>query len=305
MDGNPRIGWIGTGVMGASMCGHLLNKGHTVTVFNRTKAKAQPLLDKGATWVDSPRAVAGRSDIVFTMVGFPQEVRDVYFGVNGVLTGVGHSALLVDMTTTAPSLAQEIYAAAKAKNAQAIDAPVSGGDVGARNATLSIMVGGDRTAVEDVMPLLQVLGKTIVHQGGAGAGQHAKLCNQIVITGTMIGVCESLLYAYKAGLNLDTLLQSIRGGSAACWSLDNLAPRILKNNYDPGFFVDHFVKDMGLALEEARRMELKLPGLELAHNLYRHVQGLGYGRKGMHALMLALAEMSKVEFTGGAAADRR
>jgi 3-hydroxyisobutyrate dehydrogenase len=305
MAGNPRIGWIGTGVMGASMCGHLLNKGHTVTVFNRTKAKAQPLLDKGATWVASPRAVAEQSDVTFTMVGFPQEVRDVYFGVDGVLAGAKQDTVLVDMTTTAPSLAQEIYAAAKAKGAQAIDAPVSGGDVGARNATLSIMVGGDRTAVEDVMPLLQVLGKTIVHQGGAGAGQHAKLCNQIVITGTMIGVCESLLYAYKAGLNLDTLLQSIRGGSAACWSLDNLAPRILKNNYDPGFFVDHFVKDMGLALEEARRMELKLPGLELAHNLYRHVQGLGYGRKGMHALMLALAEMSKVEFTGGAAADRR
>jgi 3-hydroxyisobutyrate dehydrogenase len=209
------------------------------------------------------------------------------------------------MTTTAPSLSQEIYAAAQAKRAQAIDAPVSGGDIGARNATLSIMVGGDLEAVNEVRPLLQVLGKTIVHQGGAGAGQHAKLCNQIVITGTMIGVCESLLYGYKAGLDLDTLLQSIRGGSAACWTLDNLAPRILKNNYDPGFFVDHFVKDMGLALEEARRMELKLPGLELAHNLYRHVQALGYGRKGTHALMLALAEMSKVEFTGDAAADRR
>ena len=305
MADNSRIGWIGTGVMGASMCGHLLNKGHAVTVFNRTKAKVQPLLDKGATWVDSPRAVAERSDIVFTMVGFPQEVRDVYLGANGVLAGVGQGAVLVDMTTTAPSLAQEIYTAAKAKGAQAIDAPVSGGDVGARNATLSIMVGGDKAVVEEALSLLQVLGKTIVHQGGAGAGQHAKLCNQIVIAGTMIGVCESLLYGYKAGLNLDTLLQSIRGGSAACWSLDNLAPRILKNNFDPGFFVDHFVKDMGLALEEARRMELKLPGLELAHSLYRHVQALGYGRKGTHALMLALAEMSNVPFTGGAAADRR
>jgi 3-hydroxyisobutyrate dehydrogenase len=305
MADNSRIGWIGTGVMGASMCGHLLNKGHAVTVFNRTKAKVQPLLDKGATWVDSPRAVAERSDIVFTMVGFPQEVRDVYLGANGVLAGVGQGAVLVDMTTTAPSLAQEIYTAAKAKGAQAIDAPVSGGDVGARNATLSIMVGGDKAVVEEALSLLQVLGKTIVHQGGAGAGQHAKLCNQIVISGTIIGVCESLLYGYKAGLNLDTLLQSIRGGSAACWSLDNLAPRILKNNFDPGFFVDHFVKDMGLALEEARRMELKLPGLELAHSLYRHVQALGYGRKGTHALMLALAEMSNVPFTGGAGADRR
>ena len=305
MVNNPQIGWIGTGTMGVSMCGHLLNNGLRVTVFNRTKAKAQPLLDKGATWVDSPRAVAEQSDVTFTMVGFPQEVRDVYFGKNGVLAGVKHGAVLVDMTTTAPSLAQEIYAAAKAKDAQAIDAPVSGGDIGARNATLSIMVGGDREAVEEVKPLFQALGKIIVHQGGAGAGQHAKLCNQIVITGTMIGVCESLLYGYKAGLNLDTLLQSIRGGSAACWTLDNLAPRILKNNFDPGFFVDHFVKDMGIALEEARHMELKLPGLELAHSLYRHVQALGYGRKGTHALMLALAEMSKVEFTGGAVADRR
>jgi len=305
MVNNPQIGWIGTGTMGVSMCGHLLNNGLRVTVFNRTKAKAQPLLDKGATWVDSPRAVAEQSDVTFTMVGFPQEVRDVYFGKNGVLAGVKHGAVLVDITTTAPSLAQEIYAAAKAKDAQAIDAPVSGGDIGARNATLSIMVGGDREAVEEVKPLFQALGKIIVHQGGAGAGQHAKLCNQIVITGTMIGVCESLLYGYKAGLNLDTLLQSIRGGSAACWTLDNLAPRILKNNFDPGFFVDHFVKDMGIALEEARHMELKLPGLELAHSLYRHVQALGYGRKGTHALMLALAEMSKVEFTGGAVADRR
>jgi 3-hydroxyisobutyrate dehydrogenase len=302
---NPRIGWIGTGVMGVSMCGHLLNQGLRVTVFNRTKAKAQPLLDKGATWADSPGAVAEQSDATFTMVGFPQEVRDVYFGENGVLAGAKRGSILVDMTTTAPSLAQEIYAAAKAKDAQAIDAPVSGGDVGARNATLSIMVGGDREAVDEVKPLFQALGKTIVYQGGAGAGQHAKLCNQIVVAGTMIGVCESLLYGYKAGLDLDTLLQSIRGGSAACWTLDNLAPRILKNNFDPGFFVDHFVKDMGLALEEARRMELKLPGLELAHSLYRHVQDLGYGRKGTHALMLALAEMSKVEFTGGAVADRR
>jgi 3-hydroxyisobutyrate dehydrogenase len=306
MVGNPRIGWIGTGVMGVSMCDHLLKNGLRVTVFNRTKAKAQPLLDKGAGWAGSPRAVAEQTDVIFTMVGFPQDVRDVYLGSHGVLECQSLAGkTLVDMTTTAPSLAQEIYAAAKAKDAQAIDAPVSGGDVGARNATLSIMVGGDRGAVDEVMPLFRILGKTIVHQGGAGAGQHAKLCNQIVITGTMIGVCESLLYGYKAGLNLETMLQSIRGGAAACWTLDNLAPRILKNNFDPGFFVDHFVKDMGLALEEARRMNLKLPGLELAHNLYRHAQALGYGLKGTHALMLALAEMSEVEFTGDAVADRR
>jgi 3-hydroxyisobutyrate dehydrogenase len=301
MASDLRIGWIGTGVMGVSMCGHLLTKGHVVTVFNRTKARALPLLDKGAVWADSPRVVAENSDAVFTMVGFPQDVRDVYFGANGVLVGAKRSAILVDMTTTAPSLAQEIYGAAKAKGASVLDAPVSGGDVGARNATLSIMVGGDKSTFDVVLPLLQALGKSIIHQGGAGAGQHVKLCNQIVIAGTMIGVCESLLYGYKAGLDLETMLQSIRGGAAACWSLDNYAPRILKRNFDPGFFVDHFVKDMGIALDEARRMKLQLPGLELALDLYGRVQALGHGRKGTHALYLALEQMT----SGGAAADRR
>jgi 3-hydroxyisobutyrate dehydrogenase len=177
---------------------------------------------------------------------------------------------------------------------------VSGGDVGARNATLSIMVGGDKAVFDAVLPLLRVLGKSIIHQGDAGAGQHVKLCNQIVIAGTMIGVCESLLYGKKAGLDLETMLQSIRGGAAACWSLDNYAPRILKRNFDPGFFVDHFVKDMGIALEEVRRMGLQLPGLQLAHDLYRRVQALGYGRKGTQALYLALEQMT----TDGAAASR-
>jgi 3-hydroxyisobutyrate dehydrogenase len=187
---------------------------------------------------------------------------------------------------------------------QAIDAPVSGGDVGARNSTLSIMVGGEEEAFRTVLPLLQVLGKSIVHQGGAGAGQHAKLCNQIVIAGTMIGVCESLVYGSKAGLDLDTMLQSIRTGAAGCWTLDNLAPRILKGNFDPGFLVDHFVKDMGLALEEAQRMNLTLPGLKLVHDLYRRAQAIGHGSKGTHALILALSEMSNIKFTGGAADHR-
>ena len=305
MASNLRIGWVGTGVMGVSMCGHLLDKGHAVTVFNRTKAKAQPLLDKGATWAESPRAVAAQSDVVFTMVGFPQDVRDVYFGENGVLAGVKRGTVLVDMTTTAPSLAQEIAAAAKAKGAQAIDAPVSGGDVGARNATLSIMVGGDKDSL----------------RCGAAIAADAR---QIHCSPRWRGcrpTCEALqpnshcrhddrrlrkpAVRLQSGLDLDTMLQSIRTGAAACWTLDNLAPRILKGNFDPGFFVDHFVKDMGLALEEARRMNLTLPGLELVHNLYRRVQALGHGQKGTHALMLALAEMSNVQFTGGAAADRR
>lgn len=267
------------------MCGHL---GVPVVVYSRTKSKAQPLLDRGATWADSPREVARQADIIFTMVGFPADVRQVYFGDTGVLAGLKPGTITVDMTTTAPSLAQEIFSA----NPLALDAPVSGGDVGARNATLSIMVGGDKAVFEKVLPLFQKLGKTIVHQGPAGSGQHAKLCNQIVIAGTMIGVCESLLYGKRAGLDLETMLQSIRGGAAACWTLDNLAPRILKGNFDPGFFADHFVKDMALALEEAKRMNLQLPGLQLVHSLYQRVQALGHGRKGTHALYLALEQMA-------------
>jgi 3-hydroxyisobutyrate dehydrogenase len=217
----------------------------------------------------------------------------VYFADNGVLRSVKPGSVVIDMTTTEPSLSKEIYAAAKAKGVDAIDAPVSGGDVGARNATLSIMVGGDASAVNRVLPLFQILGNTIVHQGGPGAGQHAKLCNQIVIAGTMIGVCESLLYGAKAGLNLDTMLESIRGGGAGCWTLDNLAPRILQGNFAPGFMVDHFIKDMEIALAEADRMKLALPGLKLARELYRAVQAQGHGKSGTHALYLALESMSK------------
>lgn len=251
-----------------------------------------PLLTKGATWADSPRAVAEQTDVLFTMVGFPNDVREVYFGKQGVLAGSRPGMVLVDMTTTEPSLASAIAEAAQTHGAAALDAPVSGGDVGARNATLSVMVGGETEAVQAVMPLFECLGKNIVHQGGPGAGQHTKLCNQIVIAGTMVGVCESLLYGYRAGLDVPRMLESIRGGAAACWTLDHLAPRILARNFDPGFFVDHFVKDMGIALEEARRRDLTLPGLTLAHQLYQKVQALGHGRSGTHALMLALEALS-------------
>jgi 3-hydroxyisobutyrate dehydrogenase len=279
--------------MGASMCGHLLDAGHPVTLFTRTREKAQALLDRGATWAASPRDAAAQADVVFTMVGFPADVREVYFGDAGVLVAARTGLQLVDMTTTSPTLAKEIDAAARAKGASSLDAPVSGGDVGARNATLSIMVGGDTAAFDAALPLLQRLGKTIIHEGPAGAGQHTKLCNQIVIAGTMIGVCESLLYGRRAGLDLETMLQAIRGGAAACWALDNLAPRVLKGNFEPGFFVDHFVKDMGLALDEAERMKLQLPGLTLVRAIYVRAQQLGYGRKGTQALYLALDEMAK------------
>ncbi len=290
-----RIGWIGTGVMGAPMCGHILNNGYQVTVFNRTKEKARSLLEKGANWADSPTDVSRQSDVVFTMVGFPEDVREVYFGPTGLLKGVRRGMILVDMTTTKPSLAQEIYRAAREQGAYALDAPVSGGDVGAREARLSIMVGGDREVFDAVFPVFQLMGKNIIYQGNAGAGQHAKLTNQIVIAGTMIGVCEALLYGYKAGLNLETVLQSIRGGAAQCWTLDNLAPRILKGNFDPGFFVDHFVKDMGIVLEEARRMQVPLPGLALVHQLYVALQAQGHGKKGTHALILALERLAAIQ----------
>jgi 3-hydroxyisobutyrate dehydrogenase len=298
---NRTIGWIGTGVMGSSMCGHLLTAGYRVTVHSRTKAKAKPLLDLGATWAENPVEVAAESDMIFTMVGFPQDVRTVYFSETGILASAGVGTILIDMTTTQPSLSREIAVAASTKDLSAIDAPVSGGDVGAKNATLSIMIGGDTTSVQAVMPLFELLGKKIVHQGGPGTGQQAKLCNQIVIAGTMVGVCESVLYGYKAGLDLNRMLDSIRGGAAACWTLEHLAPRILQRNFDPGFFVEHFIKDMGLALEESKRMGLVLPGLTLVHQLYQTVQTLGHGRSGTHALMLALEDLCKVHVSASPA----
>jgi 3-hydroxyisobutyrate dehydrogenase len=279
--------------MGLSMCGHVLAKGYPVTVSTRTKSRAQPLLDKGAAWADTPSQVATQSDIVFTIVGFPSDVREVYFSGSGLLPGARRGQIFVDMTTTEPQIAKEIDQAAQQKGAAGIDAPVSGGDVGARNATLSIMIGGDKAAIDTVMPLFETMGKRIMVQGGAGAGQHTKMSNQIVIAGTMIGVCESLLYAYKAGLSLETMVETIRGGAAACWALDNLAPRVIKRDFAPGFFVEHFIKDMGIALAEADRMNIALPGLALVHQLYIALRAQGDGKRGTQALMLALERMSK------------
>ena len=293
-----RIGWIGTGVMGSSMCGHLLEAGHEATVFNRTRARAEPLLEKGAAWAGSPAEVAAASEIVFTMVGFPADVREVVLGENGALSAAAPGSALVDMSTSEPSLAVEIYEAARARDVQSVDAPVSGGDVGARNATLSIMAGGDREAFERVRPLFEVLGKTIVHQGGPGAGQHTKMVNQILIASGMIGVCEALLYGYKAGLDLETVMESVSGGAAGSWSLSNYGPRMLKGDFEPGFFVEHFVKDMEIALGEAQRMNLALPGLALAHELYVALKAQGGARKGTQALLLALARMSEVNWPG-------
>ena len=292
--GKTRVGWIGTGVMGRWMCQHLMTKGYQVTVYNRTKEKTQPLVEAGAVSAESPKAVAERSDVTFAIVGFPKDVREVFLGPQGALAGSKPGAILVDMTTSEPSLAIEIHQAAKAKGVGSVDAPVSGGDVGAKNAALSIMVGGDKEVVEAVRPLLECMGKTVVHQGAPGAGQHTKMVNQILIASNMIGVCEALLYGYKAGLDLKTVLQSVGAGGAASWSLNNLGPRIIDRNFEPGFFVEHFIKDMGIALDEAKRMGLSLPGLALANQLYLAVKAQGYGRKGTHALMLALEQLSNV-----------
>jgi 3-hydroxyisobutyrate dehydrogenase len=294
--GKTRIGWMGTGVMGSSMAGHLLTAGYSVTVYNRTKEKAAAALDKGAHWAETPQQLAANADIVFAIVGFPKDVRSVFLGPQGALSSARPGTIFVDMTTSEPSLAVEIYQAAKAKGVFSIDAPVSGGDIGAKNAALSIMVGGDAEVVEAVKPAFSVMGKTIVHQGGPGSGQHTKMVNQILISSGMIALCEALLYGYKAGLDLPTVLQSVGPGAAGSWSLANLGPRIMNNNFDPGFYVEHFIKDMGIALAESKRMGLSLPGLALAEQLYLAVQAQGGGRHGTAALMLALAKLSGIDW---------
>lgn len=293
--GKTRIGWIGSGVMGRWMCQHLMTKGFKATVYNRSKDKAAPLLEQGAAWADTPMQVAQNSDLVFAIVGFPKDVREVFLGAKGALAGSKTGTVLVDMTTSDPSLAREIYDAAKAKGVHALDAPVSGGDVGAKNAALSIMIGGDKDVVAAVQPAFEAMGKTIVHQGGAGSGQHTKMVNQILISSNMVALCEALLYGYKAGLDLETVFKSVTVGAAGSKALEVLGPRILARNFEPGFYVEHFIKDMGIALEESKKMGISMPGLALAHQLYLALQAQGYGRKGTHALMLALETLSGIK----------
>lgn len=292
------VGWIGTGVMGTSMCGHVLDAGYRVTVHSRTKERAAPLLDRGATWADSPAAVAEVSDVVCAIVGYPADVREVFLGPRGAVAAATSGSVLIDLTTSEPSLAVEIHAAGAERDVATIDAPVSGGDVGARNGTLSIMVGGEEAAVAHVRPLLETFGQTILRQGGPGAGQHTKMVNQILIATGMIGVCEALLYGYKAGLDLARVLESVASGAAGSWSLANYGPRMLSGDFAPGFIVDHFVKDMGIALAEAERMQLSLPGLALAKQLYVALQAQGAGRRGTHSLVLAIASLSDVDWEG-------
>lgn len=290
--GKTKIGWIGTGVMGRWMCQHAMNAGYTASVFTRTPAKAQPLVELGAKLAASPREVAERSDIICGMVGFPSDVREVFLGEQGALSGCNAGKILVDMTTSDPTLAREIASAASQKGVGCLDAPVSGGDVGAREARLSIMVGGEPAVFEAVKPLFEAMGKTIVLQGPAGSGQHTKMVNQILIANNMIGVCEALLYAYRAKLDPVTVLQSVGSGAAASAALNVLWPRMIKRDFEPGFYVEHFIKDMGIALAESERMNLYMPGLALAKQLYQAVQGQGFGRKGTQSLLLALEAMT-------------
>jgi 3-hydroxyisobutyrate dehydrogenase len=278
------LGFIGTGVMGGSMADHLLDAGYPLHVYNRTKAKARGLLDRGATWEHSPAELAGKCNVIFTIVGFPDDVEEVYLGDEGLLVGIQAGTILVDMTTSTPELAERIAVEADRRNASALDAPVSGGDTGARKGTLSIMVGGPREAFEKVLPLMEHMGGNIVYQGPAGSGQHCKMCNQITIAANMLGVCEAMAYARKAGLDPKTVLASISKGAAGSWSLSNLAPRMIEGNYQPGFYVKHFIKDMSIASESADAMDLPTPGLDLALSMYRQLSALGGGDDGTQGL---------------------
>lgn len=281
---NTVIGFVGIGVMGRSMATNLLNAGYPVVVYSRTKEKAQGLLEQGAKWGDSPKAVAKEANVIITIVGYPSDVEEVYLGENGLVPNGKENTYLIDMTTSTPSLATEIHTAAKRKGIHVLDAPVSGGDIGAREAKLSIMVGGNEEDFHAVLPILQVLGSNIVYQGKAGAGQHTKMCNQIVIASGMIGVSEAMAYAVKSGLDPETVLKSISSGAAGSWSLSNLAPKMIQGNFEPGFYIKHIIKDMTIALEESEKMGMEAPGLSLALSLYKQLAALGEENSGTQAL---------------------
>ncbi|SFE51221.1 NAD(P)-dependent oxidoreductase [Alteribacillus iranensis] len=279
------IGFVGTGVMGSSMARRLLQHGYEVMVYTRTKEKAQPILSEGAEWGETIQDVTRSSDVVITMVGYPSDVEEVYFGSNGILESAEEGTYVIDMTTSKPKLAQQISEKAKEKKLYALDAPVSGGDIGAREGRLTIMVGGDKDAYEKMKPVFDILGTNVVLQGEAGAGQHTKMANQITIASNMIGVCEAIVYAQKAGLDPENVLKSIESGAAGSWSLSNLAPRMLKKDFEPGFYVKHFIKDMTIALEAAEEMNMMTPGLELSKSLYEKLAKEGDANSGTQALV--------------------
>ena len=290
-----RIGWIGTGVMGHAMCGHLLAAGHDVRVFNRTRSKTQTLIDAGATWCDTPAKVAENCDAVFTIVGYPADVESVILGPDGVLAGCDAGCTIVDMTTSEPTLAERICTTATAQSVHALDAPVSGGDVGAQQATLSIMVGGDEATFKKTTPLLELMGKTITYMGAAGSGQHTKMCNQTLAAGNMIGMVEALLYAQATGLDAHQVIRVIGSGAASSWAINTLGPRIADGDFEPGFFIKHFVKDMGIVLSETARRRLELPGLTLVHRFYTMAMDAGLENAGTQGLYRVLADMNGLE----------
>ena len=293
---STRIGWIGTGVMGRSMCSHLLKAGYKASVYNRSPSKLSDLISLGATACSSPREVAMQSDVVFSMVGYPSDVEQVFLGENGALSGLASGSAIVDMTTSRPGLAVKIANEASSKGVMALDAPVSGGDIGAREARLSIMAGGPEEAFDALTPLWKLMGATYVLHGPAGCGQHAKMVNQILIASGMVGLCEAMLYAKQSGLNPELVLKSVSTGAAGSWSLSNLTPRILKGDFAPGFFVDHIVKDLSIAIDEAERLGLQLPGLANAKKAYEYLQAMGHGRSGTQSLILAMAKQNGIEW---------
>lgn len=280
-----KIGFVGTGVMGSSRAGHLLEAGYEVLVYTRTKTKAEDLLDKGALWVETPGELANKVDILISMVGYPKDVEELYLGENGFLENLAVGTVAIDMTTSSPALAKKMAEFGREKGIGVLDAPVSGGDIGAKNGTLSIMVGGSEDVFLKVKPIFDILGSSVILQGDAGAGQHTKMVNQIAIASNMIGVTEAIIYAEAAGLNPSRVLDSISGGAAGSWSLANLIPRVLKDDFSPGFFIKHFIKDMGIAISEAKQMGLELPGLTLAEKMYQTLAEQGLSEEGTQALI--------------------
>ncbi|MFH1518562.1 MAG: NAD(P)-dependent oxidoreductase [Pseudomonadota bacterium] len=282
--GRKKVGFIGLGIMGRSMAGHILDGGHELNIYNRTRSKADELVARGAIWHDTAGDAAAASDVVITIVGYPKDVEETYLGAGGIIERAKVGTILIDMTTSSPTLAGEIAAKAAEKGIAVLDAPVSGGDVGARTAKLSIMVGGTEEAFAAALPLFQLMGESIVRQGGPGAGQHTKMCNQIAIAATMLAVSESLAYAKASGLDAKRVLSSIGTGAASSFLLNNLGPKMLNDDYAPGFYVHHFIKDMSIAIAEAERMKLDLPALALAKQLYEKLAAGGFGEEGTQAI---------------------
>ncbi|AVV12344.1 NAD(P)-dependent oxidoreductase [Listeria monocytogenes] len=280
-----KIGFVGTGVMGSSMAGHLLEAGYEVLVYTRTKTKAEDLLEKGALWIKTPGELANKVDMLISMVGYPKDVEELYLGENGFLENLAVGTVAIDMTTSSPALAKKMAEFGREKGIGVLDAPVSGGDIGAKNGTLAIMVGGSEDVFLKVKPIFDILGSSVILQGDAGAGQHTKMVNQIAIASNMIGVTEAIIYAEAAGLNPSSVLDSISGGAAGSWSLANLIPRVLKDDFSPGFFIKHFIKDMGIAISEAKQMGLELPGLTLAEKMYQTLAEQGLSEEGTQALI--------------------